>query len=188
MLRAEIWKGSALGGKADEFVSRGALVPDNVILEMMERRISEPDVANGFLLDGFPRSIVQAEGLDRILDQGGMSLDSVIKLEVSEKTVLERLTSRRICPGCSGVYNLASSPPKVAGKCDTCGTKLVQREDDEESTVRMRLKVYEGTTAHLVDYYEYEGLLLVIDGEGTVDQVAANVARALGDQSPEAVD
>jgi adenylate kinase len=184
ILRAEIREGSALGIKADEFVSRGALVPDNVILDMMEKRMNEPDMVNGFLLDGFPRTLIQAEGLDRILDQKGLSLDAVIKLEVSEETILRRLTARRICPACTQVYNLESAPPKVDGKCDRCGGEIIQREDDKEATVAMRLKVYEGTTAHLVDYYEYEGLAVVVDGEGAVDEVAARIEKALGDRTP----
>ena len=179
MLRAEIRKGSVVGLKADEFVSRGDLVPDSIILEMMEMRMNEPDVANGFVLDGFPRSVAQAEGLDRILNQGSGALDAVIKLEVSEEAILERLAGRRICPECSAVYNLSTNSPKVAGKCDNCGAALVHREDDTEATIRMRLKVYEDTTAELADYYDRQHLLRVVDGEGSEDQVESRIVRAL---------
>jgi adenylate kinase family enzyme len=142
----------------------------------------EPDVERGFLLDGFPRSIPQAEGLDRLLTGMGVGLDTVIKLDVPKKVLFDRMVGRRICRNCASVYNIASNPSKEAGVCDRCGSKIVQRGDDAEETVRKRLTVYEAATAPLIDYYDGQGLLVVIDGDGAVADVRTRLADAMRDR------
>ncbi len=179
ILREAMAQGTAVGEKARAYVTTGALVPDDVILEMVDERIDQADAAVGFILDGFPRSIPQAEGLDGFLGKRGWKLDRVLKIDVQKKAILERMTSRRVCPGCGAVYNILTQPPAKPGICDRCGSKLVQREDDTEETVRKRLNVYESATAPLIDYYDGKGLLSIIHGDGAVDQVFAQIVDAL---------
>lgn len=176
MLRGAMAEGSSLGEEAGPHVAAGALVPDGLILRLVDERLSRPDAAGGFILDGFPRSIPQAEGLDRMLAATGNGLDAVIKIDVGMRQLLERLTSRRICPGCAAVYNLLAQPPVGIGVCDHCGTNLVQREDDTEGTVRKRLQVYESATAPLIDWYDARRLLVIVHGEGQVESVFRRIA------------
>lgn len=179
ILRSEMARGSALGMTARGYVVAGSLVPDDVVLGMVEARLGEPDAASGFVLDGFPRSIPQAEGLERILSALGKRLDAVVKLDVPKRLLLERLTARRVCSGCNSVYNLVTKAPAAPEKCDRCGKALIQREDDSEETVRRRLNVYEAETAPLIDYYDGRGLLVIVHGEGSVEDVDAMIGRAL---------
>lgn len=179
ILRSEIAAGTPLGIRAKEAVSSGALVTDELMLGMVEHRLKEPDLATGFILDGFPRSIPQAEGLAAMLARLGARLDAVVKIDVPKKVLLERMTLRRICSSCGQVYNLVSRPPAAAGKCDRCGADVVQREDDTEETVRRRLNVYEAATAPLIDYYDARGLLVIVHGEGEVPEVFASIVQAL---------
>jgi adenylate kinase len=179
MLREAITQGSALGEKARGFVSSGALVPDDLILALVEERLHQPDAAGGFILDGFPRSIPQAEGLGTLLGKLVVPLDRAIKIDVSKKILLERLTSRRICPGCGAVFNVLSQPPASEGICDRCGTHLIQRDDDTESTVRHRLAVYESATKPLIDYYDGHHLLSIVNGEGEVEAVFQRILGVL---------
>lgn len=179
ILRAAIAAGTPIGEKAKTYVTTGALVPDEVILELVEHRIDQPDAGAGFILDGFPRSIPQAEGLEGFLGQRGWKLDRVLKIDVQKKAILERMTSRRVCPGCGAVFNVLTQPPQKPGICDACGTGLIQRDDDTEETVRKRLNVYESATAPLIDYYDAKGLLSIIHGDGQVDQVFNQIVDAL---------
>lgn len=180
ILRAEIATGTPLGIKAKGYVNEGQLVPDDVILEMIEKRMAGKDAERGFILDGFPRSLPQAEGLQRIIDGLGKRLDAVLKLDVSKKVLLERMTSRRVCGSCGAVYNLSSSlAPSTAGRCDRCGAALVLRADDTDETVKKRLLVYEAATAPLIDYYDAQGLLVIIHGENSVEEVNEEIIRAL---------
>jgi adenylate kinase len=183
ILRAEMAAGTLLGMKAKGFVNVGQLVPDDVIVGIMEGRLAEKDAASGFILDGFPRSIPQAEGLSKILETVGGRLDAVLKLDVSKRVLLDRMTSRRVCGSCGAVYNLATILPATPGRCDRCGGELVQREDDTEETVRRRLNVYEAATAPLIDYYDARGLLVIIHGEDPAEEVAQEIERALGVRS-----
>jgi adenylate kinase len=183
MLREAIASGIPLGEMARSFVSTGALVPDEIILALVEERLGHPDAQDGFILDGFPRSIPQAEGLERLTEKLGVALDRCIKIRVDRKVLLERLTSRRICPGCGGVYNVLTQPPASAGICDRCGTNLIQREDDTESTVRRRLNVYESSTAPVIDYYDGRHLLGIVNGEGSVEEVFERVLAVLEKRS-----
>jgi adenylate kinase len=179
ILRSEIQAGTPLGLKANEFVGRGEYVPDEVMLGIIESRLSQPDTAEGFILDGFPRTIPQAEGLDRLLERLGIRIDAVVKLDVSKKSLIERMVARRVCPGCAAVYNVRTNPPKKEGVCDRCGRQLGLRTDDTDETVKKRLLLYEVTTAPLIDYYDGRGLLVIVQAEGKIDEVAELIERAL---------
>ncbi len=183
IFRSEIAGGTELGAKAETYMGTGALVPDDLVLAMMGERLKKSDMEPGFLLDGFPRSIPQAEGLDRILTRMGVGLDAVVKLDVPKRVLLDRMIGRRICGNCATVYNTTSNPPKEAGICDRCGSKIIQRKDDTEETVRKRLAVYEAESAALIDFYDGQGLLVLIDGDGAVADVRARLAEAMRDRS-----
>lgn len=179
ILRAGMAAGTPLGTGARDLVNEGSLVADDVMLELITGRLGQADAASGFVLDGFPRSIPQAEGLDLILKKLGAKLDAVIKLDVPKRVLIARLTKRTSCPGCGSVYNLFSNPPAVAGKCDRCGVGLVTRVDDTEATVRKRLNVYQASTAPLIDFYDSRGLLVIVHGEGTIPDVTGAIERGI---------
>src|SRR5262245_3459306 len=155
-----------LGKEASEYVNRGALVPDGVIVNLVAERLKEKDCEPGFVLDGFPRTIAQAESLDAILKTMGLSLNCVLSVQVPEKIIVERLAGRRTCKSCGALAHVLFNPPKKPGVCDRCGGELVQREDDREETIANRLKVYERQTAPLIGYYRQRGLLRELDGVG----------------------
>jgi methionyl aminopeptidase len=180
MLRAARRAGTSLGRRAQGYMDRGDLVPDELIMEMMEERFQQSDCARGFLLDGFPRTLAQAQGLDRILIRLGWSLDAVFDLVVSEAELIRRLSGRRVCPQCDRIYHVDTMPPQREGICDDCGVALVQREDDQPEAIRNRLRVYQAETAPLIDYYTDQGLLRAIDGSIDVDHTYAQIVAALG--------
>lgn len=180
ILRKALAEGSELGRQAESFMQSGRLVPDDVILGMVRERLSAPDASGGFILDGFPRTIPQAQGLETILAERGTELDRVILIDVSTESILVRMTSRRVCGSCGSVFNLITQPPAQDGICDRCGSKLLQREDDREETVRRRLAVYAAETAPLIDYYQGAGLLLQVQGDASVDEVTDRIGKALG--------
>jgi adenylate kinase len=180
MLREAMAAGTSLGREAKQYYDRGALVPDDVILKMVAERLQRPDAVGGFILDGFPRTIAQADGLGTMLDALGQKLDAVIYFDVSDPELVRRLTGRRLCRQCQTVYHLVSAPPTRAGICDKCGGELYQREDDSEATVRNRLQVYERQTAPLLDYYRQRGLLRTVIGEGPVEKVRQALRDAAG--------
>jgi adenylate kinase len=180
MLREQMAAGTPLGREAKQFYDRGELVPDDVILRMVEDRFRQTDAANGFILDGFPRTIAQADGLGAMLQKSGQKLDTVVYFDVSEPELVRRLTGRRLCRKCQTVYHLVSAPPKVAGVCDRCGGELYQRDDDGEATVRNRLGVYERQTSPLLDYYRQRGLLRTVSGEGPVEKIRQSLRDAVG--------
>jgi adenylate kinase len=180
MLREAAAAGTALGRQARAFMERGALVPDDVMIWLIAERLDQPDARRGFILDGFPRTIPQAEALDRRLAERGETLDRVIFFDVPEAELLRRLTGRRACPACQATYHLATHPPRRPGICDRCGAALVQRPDDSESTVRTRLKVYAEQTAPLLDHYRRRGRLATVPGVGAVETVRAAIRRAVG--------
>ncbi|MCU0846968.1 MAG: adenylate kinase [Spirochaetes bacterium] len=155
ILRAEVKAETDLGLKASEFMNRGDLVPDDIILGMMKNRLQKNDCSGGFILDGFPRTLKQAEDLGMMLERLGMGLDAVINLEVPEDLLIRRLTSRRTCsnPSCQAVYNIYTMPPKKEGVCDICGAEIIQREDETEEVIRKRLATYNEKTAPLIRYY-----------------------------------
>jgi adenylate kinase len=177
MLREAVAAGTALGREAKAYMDRGALVPDDVIIAMIAERLRDPDARSGFLLDGFPRTIPQAEGLERLLKDIGQPLERVIYFDVAEPELVRRLTGRRVCRGCGHSFHVVSNPPRREGVCDACGGELYQRVDDSESTVRNRLSVYRTQTAPLLEWYAARGLLVTVEGEGPI----ADIARRLQD-------
>jgi len=178
MLRAAMTAGTPLGREAKQYYDRGELVPDDVILKMVAERLRQPDAAQGFILDGFPRTIAQADGLAAMLDALGTKIDAVIDFDVSEPELIRRLTGRRLCRICQTPFHVVSAPPKHAGVCDKCGGELYQRVDDSEATVRNRLEVFERQTAPLLDYYRQRGLLRTVSGEGAVDKIRQDLREA----------
>jgi len=179
MLREAVAEGTALGLEAKRYMDQGALVPDEVVIGLVDERLSRPDAGSGYVLDGFPRTVAQAEALDALLRRRGQDLDRVIFFDVSRDELLRRLTGRRICRQCGTAFHLVSAPPKVGGRCDQCGGELYQRDDDVESTVASRLDVYQTQTAPLLDYYKTRGLLVRVAGEGPVDRVAESIQKAV---------
>jgi adenylate kinase len=180
ILRKAMAEQTPLGKEASEYVNRGALVPDGVIVNLVAERLKEKDCEPGFILDGFPRTIAQAESLDAILRKMGLSLNHVLSVQVPEKTIVERLAGRRTCRNCGALSHVIFNPSKKPGVCDRCGGELYQREDDREETITHRLKVYENQTAPLIGYYRQRGLLRELDGVGEVNEIRARVAAALG--------
>ena len=178
MLRAAAAAGRPLGREAKGYMDRGALVPDDVIIRMIAERLRQADALAGFLLDGFPRTIAQAEGLERLLKDLGQPLERVVYFDVAEPELIRRLTGRRVCRKCGASYHVVSNPPKRSGVCDACGGELYQREDDSEATVRNRLGVYARQTAPLLDWYRGRGMLTSVPGEGPIETVRASVRGA----------
>lgn len=181
ILRKAVAEQTPLGKEAAQYIDRGALVPDDVIVELVAGRLKDKDCAPGFILDGFPRTIPQAESLDRILQRMTLSLNRVLSMQVPRSVIIERLSGRRSCKNCGGLFHVIFSPPAKEGVCDRCGGELYQRQDDEEDTVANRLDVYEKQTAPLANYYRERNLLRKIDGVGTVDEIRVRVIEALGD-------
>jgi len=179
MLREHRAKGTELGKQAQEYMDRGQLVPDEIILGMVKERLSQPDCERGFILDGFPRTVAQAEALDRILAEMGKELNFALALIVPDELLVERLTGRRTCKNCGMMYHIKYKPPKVEGKCDVCGGQLYQRADDNEETVRNRLKVYHEQTAPLIEYYKNKGILREIDGSKSIEEITQQLISIL---------
>ncbi len=179
ILREEVERGSDLGRMAESYMSRGLLVPDDAVIEMVRQRLLRGDCRPGFILDGFPRTLRQAEELDRILGELGWRLDVVLNLVVSEEEVLRRITLRRVCSVCGEIYHLESNPPKRPGVCDRCGGRLYQREDDTEETVRKRLQVYRVQTEPILRYYRERGLVRDVDGNPPIEEVFEQVKAVL---------
>ncbi len=180
MFREAIARGTRLGLEAKSYYDRGALVPDEVAVGLVAERLDADDTKKGFILDGFPRTVAQAEALERLLKDRDLAVERVVLFEVSEKELLRRLTGRRVCRGCGATYHEVSSPPERAGRCDRCGGELYQREDDSEATVRRRLEVYTAQTAPLLDHYRSHGLLATVSGEGPPKEVGRAIRRAVG--------
>ncbi len=180
MFREHLSKGTELGKKAKEYMEKGQLVPDEIVLSMVEERLKQPDCEKGFILDGFPRTVPQAEALDEMLAKWGKKIDYAIAIEVPDEELVKRLTGRRTCKKCGMMYHVIFKPPKEEGKCDACGGELYQRADDNEETVRNRLKVYHESTAPLIDYYEKKGVLHRVDGMGSIDEIFERIVKILG--------
>jgi len=180
ILRKAVAEQTPLGKEASGYINRGALVPDDLIVNLVAERLKEKDCAQGFILDGFPRTIPQAQSLDEILKKMGIALNGVLSVQVPRKVIVERLAGRRTCKGCGALYHLALDPPKVEGVCDRCGGGLYQRDDDREETITARLNVYDTQTAPLVNYYRERSLLRNVDGVGTVDDIHSRMIQALG--------
>lgn len=178
MLRAAVANKTELGLKAQEYMTQGALVPDKVVIGIVRDRIQEPDCEKGFLLDGFPRTVAQADALDQALQKLDRHIDAVVNIAVDDQELLNRLTGRRICKTCQRPYHMVFNPPAQEGACD-CGGELYQRADDTIETVKNRLDVYHNQTAPLIDYYRNKGVLIDIDGSKSVDAVFDDVKGVL---------
>lgn len=179
IFRAAIKEGTEVGLKAKSYLDAGDLVPDSVVTDIVAERIEKGDCSGGFLLDGFPRTLPQAEALDKILSDGGCPLSAVVDLAVDREALIERLTARRTCSDCGENYNLISKKTEKEGICDKCGGKLYQRDDDKRETIENRLSVYDEQTAPLIQYYEKGGRLVNIKGEGSMDDVFQRICDAL---------
>ena len=181
IFRANIKNGTELGKKAQEYMNRGELVPDDLVIEIATTRLLEDDCKNGFLLDGFPRTVYQAEKLDEFLAAHGSKIDKVLDIAVEKEELITRLTGRRVCKACGASFHVVNIPPKTEGICDRCGGELIQRADDTIETVANRIDVYEKQTMPLVDYYEKAGNIAHIDGATGLDNVFADIVKALGE-------
>lgn len=180
MLRAAVKAGTDIGKIADGIMKRGELVPNDVVVSIISDRIDQPDAKRGFILDGFPRNVAQAEALDAMLEKKGLKLDRVIQMEVDDEALVERITGRFTCGKCGTGYHDTFKPTKVAGVCDACGsTEMVRRADDNETTVRSRLATYHKETAPLLPYYKKRGNLVQLDGMAPMDQVAEEIENVL---------
>lgn len=182
IFRKNIKEGTELGKKAQEYMNAGALVPDELVVDLVKDRLQQDDCKNGFLLDGFPRTIFQAEKLDEFLSESNLKMDIVINLKVEKEALIKRLTGRRVCKDCGASYHIVNIPPKKEGVCDICGGELIQRKDDNIETVENRINVYEEQTAPLIGYYKEAGLLVDFDGEASLDEVFDAIVQAIGEQ------
>jgi len=179
MLRAAVKGGTPLGKQAKAFMDAGGLVPDEVVIGIVKERLAEPDCGKGFILDGFPRTIPQAEALDRVAKELGKEIRFVLSLEVDQDELMERLCGRRTCTGCGAMYHVTFNPPKAEGKCDKCGTALIQRDDDKEETIKNRLANYNEATAPLLDYYRNTGKIRSVMASGEIDAIFAGIVKIL---------
>ena len=179
LLRAAVKEGSPLGKEAKGYMDSGGLVPDSVVLGMMEERLKQDDCKKGYILDGFPRNTAQAEALDKMLDGMGMAITGAISVDVPTEDLMKRLTGRRTCKSCGQMFNVHFSAPKAEGVCDKCGAELYHRDDDREDTIKNRLKVYEEQTAPLITYYGGKGILHSIEGTGSIDDIFVKVCAVV---------
>ncbi|MBQ5970540.1 MAG: adenylate kinase [Clostridia bacterium] len=179
IIRAALKAQTEMGLKAKEFIESGKLVPDDVVIGIIEERLREDDCNNGFILDGFPRTVPQAQALDQM----GFEIDRVIDIEVSDEKIVQRMSGRRVCPGCGASYHLDYKPPKQAGICNVCGEALIRRRDDAPETVLERLKVYHSQTEPLIDYYRAKGKLRVVEGQEDIADTTALTLKALEDRA-----
>jgi adenylate kinase len=179
MFRETAASASELGNKLQSFMSQGKLVPDDVVIEVVKTRLAKPDCANGFLLDGFPRTVKQAEELDKLLAEENRKISIVLNIDLSDGEIVKRLSSRRVCIGCGASYNLVTQSPKVADVCDQCLGKVVQRSDDNAETVANRLRVYHEQTSPLIDYYTRADVLKKVDGSRSVEEVFKNLCAII---------
>ena len=179
LFRAAVKRGDELGNKVKSYMEKGLLVPDEVTIKMIMERISEPDCAKGFMLDGFPRTLEQAKALDGAMGERGAEIDRVVYINVSTDELVRRLGGRFICRECQTPYHIVSSAPKTPGKCDKCGGELYQRADDTPETVKKRIDVYLADTAPLIDYYRASNKLVEVSGEGDIDSISESLIRAI---------
>ena len=180
IFRANIKNGTELGKKAKEYMDQGQLVPDELTCDLVMDRIAEDDCKNGFVLDGFPRTIPQAEALDAALTKTGQAMDYAIDVDVPDENIVNRMSGRRACLKCGATYHIVSIPPKKEGICDTCGSELVIRDDDKPETVQKRLDVYHEQTQPLIDFYQKKGILKSVDGTQSMDEVFGAITEILG--------
>lgn len=179
IFRAALKEGTPMGLKAKTFMDKGELVPDDVVIGVVEERLTKPDLDKGYMLDGFPRTLGQAEALGNILEKQGKSIDHAILVDVPDEELVARLSGRRTCKNsdCGRMYHVMFNPPKKDAICDACGSELYQRDDDTEATIRERLQVYNNQTSPLINYYEQKGLLRRVQGVGPIDQIFASIEK-----------
>lgn len=180
IFRKNLKGGTELGLKAKAYMDKGLLVPDEIVVAIVEDRLKEPDCREGFILDGFPRTVIQAEALDRVLEKLKTRITHVINVEVSRNELIDRLTGRRVCKACGATYHMKYDPPQKPEVCDKCGGPLIQRDDDKVETVEKRLDVYEKQTQPLIEFYKNMGLLRTIDGMQPIEEVFENIKGVLG--------
>ena len=176
MLREAIANGTELGKRIKKYMDEGSLVPDELILSIVAERVAEPDCANGFILDGVPRTLVQAQ----VLDEKGVRIDHVVSLEVKDDVIVGRMSGRRVCKACGASYHIANNPPKTEGVCDHCGGEVTTRKDDEPETVKHRLEVYHASTEVLKNYYEKQGKLRLVEGNQPIEDAQRDILKAIG--------
>lgn len=179
MMRAERASGSELGKQFDDYMTKGLLVPDALVLELFRQRLAQPDAANGAIFDGFPRTLAQAEALDATLATMDRAIDKVVALEVPTEVIVERISGRRVCLSCGQTYHVRYSPPPPSGRCSECGGEIVQRTDDTEEKVRTRSSEYLENTLAILQHYEPRGVVERVDGVGSVEEVAGRVEKAI---------
>ena len=180
IFRKNISENTPLGIEAKSYIDNGQLVPDEVTINMVKDRLQQDDCKNGYLLDGFPRTVHQAEALDNFLTEREESIDTALLIEVPKEFILERMTGRRVCPSCGASYHIKFNPPTNDGKCDLCGSDVIQRKDDTEETVKERLDVYENQTQPLIDFYKNKKQLSVVDGTQAINEVFESICKILG--------
>jgi len=181
LLRLAVRNKTPLGLEAKRYMDQGALVPDDLVLKMIEERLADPDAAKGFILDGFPRTLAQAEALRAMLERNHQALDGVLALVVPDQEIIKRISGRRTCKNCGAMYHTIFDPPRNVGMCNKCNSELYQRDDDAEDTVKMRLEVYDTQTRPLLNYYQERGLLKRVDGVGSLDNVRQRIAAAVAE-------
>ncbi|MCX7711259.1 MAG: adenylate kinase [Clostridia bacterium] len=180
IFRSNIKSGTELGKLAKSYIDKGQLVPDSVTIDIVKDRLLQDDCKNGFILDGFPRTIPQAEYLEDALKNMGIALDVALNIHVEDSEIIKRMSGRRVCPGCGMTYHLIYNPPKENGVCDGCKSGVIQREDDKEETVLSRLKVYHQQTEPLIEFYKAKGKLVTVEGQDKVEDTSKEVLKALG--------
>ncbi len=183
LLRAAVRNKTSLGLEAKRYMDQGTLVPDELVLKLIEERLRDPDAARGFILDGFPRTLAQAEALHEMLERNGQGLDLVVALIVPEQEIIKRISGRRTCKNCGAMYHTIFDPPRNVGLCNKCNGELYQRDDDAEDTVKMRLEVYDTQTRPLLNYYQDRGLLKRIDGVGSLEDIYHRIKSAIEEVS-----
>ena len=179
ILREAVRKGSPLGLEAKTYMDKGLLVPDSLVIKIIEERLGQSDCEHGFVLDGFPRTVAQAEALDTTLAQREVAIEHVLSIEVDEGALIKRLTGRRSCRRCGESFHIVFNSPKKDGVCDKCQGELYQRDDDKEETIRNRLQVYQSQTAPLINFYKRKGILRSIDGMGSIEEIATRIVTVL---------
>ena len=181
IFRMNIAEGTELGILAKSYMDKGLLVPDNVTINLVKSRLTENDTKNGFLLDGFPRTINQAEVLDELLAEDNAAIEAALLIRIPLELIIMRMTGRRVCPSCGASYHLEFNPPMLKNICDDCGSNLIQRDDDKKETVEERLEIYDFQTKPLIDYYEKKGILKAVDGTKAINEVYEEIIGILGD-------
>lgn len=181
IFRANIKSGTELGKKAKEYMDQGLLVPDELVVDLVVDRVAKEDCVNGYVLDGFPRTIPQAEALDKALEAIGEKMDYAINVEVPDENIIRRMSGRRACVSCGATYHLQNIPPKKEGICNICSAELILREDDKPETVEKRLKVYHEQTQPLIDYYTEKNIVLEVDGTKDIDEIFNAIVKVLGE-------